>query len=82
MGRLLGVDVETDLDLGAVGAGDVALRAGDSHRLAGGRLLPTMGEVDFDGELGTVAGELDVFHDGPLSRLRCAVVAFIESVLQ
>jgi len=75
-----GEDVETDLDLGGTVAGDVAFGAGDPKGLAGGGHLPTVGEVDFDGELVAVAGELDVFHDG-LSFVRCGdcLAAFIVS---
>lgn len=60
--HLLGEDVEPDLDLGAVGAGHVALRGRDPHGLARARLLPTVGEIDGDGEDVAVASELDVFH--------------------
>lgn len=67
--KLLGEDVEPHLDLGAVGAGHVALRGRDPRGLARGRLLPAMGEIDRDGE--DVAGALegDVFHcDCPFVR--------------
>ena len=57
-------DVEPDLDLGAVGAGHVALGRGDPQGLPRGAERPAVVEVDFDRELGTVAGELDVFHGG------------------
>lgn len=67
--RVGGEDVEPDLDLGAVGAGHVALGRGDPQGLPRARRLPTVGEVDGDGEGGAVALELDVFH-GALSFVR------------
>lgn len=63
LGRGRAEDVEPDLDLGLPVERHVALRAGDAHRLAGGRERASVFEIDFDGELGAVAGELDVFHD-------------------
>lgn len=56
-------DVEPHLDLGGTVERHVALRAGDAHRLAGGRERASVLEIDRDEERVAVAGELDVFHD-------------------
>jgi len=60
----LGEDVETDLDLGVLVPRnrDVALRGGDSDRLARGGLATPMRQIHLDGELRSVDRHLDVFH--------------------
>ena len=53
-------NVEADLDLGLIFQGHVALGRSNSNRLV--RLLATVREIDFDGELIAHLAHLDVFH--------------------